>query len=160
MRHLTRHDWQVWRDVRLTALRDAPEAFYSTLEREQAYDEARWRDMVQPAQGLKVVAFAGGTPVGVAGGYASEEVEGAIELFGMWVSPAARGTGVAAELVREVIAWADKHGGGRGVRLWVVDGNDRARRLYERLGFTTVDQFYPHPRDHGVRYQLMTRAPS
>jgi GNAT superfamily N-acetyltransferase len=97
VRRLTEHDWQVWREVRLAALRDSPDAFYSTLEQEQAYDEAKWRDLVKPAWGVKVVSLADDSPVGAVGAYVSEEVEGAVELFGMWVSPAARGTGVSAE---------------------------------------------------------------
>lgn len=155
VRRLTEHDWQVWREVRFAALRDAPDAFYSTLEQEQAYDEAKWRDLAKPAWGVKVVSLADDSPVGAVGAYVSEEVESAVELFGMWVSPAARGTGVSAELVREVMAWANERGRAE-VRLWVGDGNDRARRLYVRVGFTPVDEFYPHPRDRGARYRLMT----
>ncbi|HEV7934562.1 MAG TPA: GNAT family N-acetyltransferase [Actinomadura sp.] len=156
VRRLTEHEWQIWRDVRLAALRDAPDAFHSTLEREQAYDQARWRDMAKPAWGVKVVAFAGDSPVGVVGGYVCQEVEGAVDLFGMWVSPAARGSGVGAELVREVIAWANERDYAE-MRLWVVDGNEHAQRLYVRLGFTATDEFSAHPRDRSARYQLMIR---
>jgi GNAT superfamily N-acetyltransferase len=154
VRRLTEYDWQIWREVRLAALCDAPEAFYSTLAEEHAYDEAKWQDMAKPAWGVKVVAYADDAPVGAVGAYLSEEIESAVELYGMWVSPAARGTGVGAELVRDVIAWANEHGR-TAVRLWVVEGNERARRLYARLGFTPVDEFWPHPRDRSVRYQLM-----
>ncbi len=144
MRRIGPDDWRLWRDVRLTALADAPEAFCSTLEREQAYDEERWREWAA-GPGIKVVAFDGERPVGVAGGDLREDEDA--ELFGMWVASAARGSGLAGRLVREVMAWAAEHGR-KELRLWVADDNARATRLYEKLGFAMVD-------GQGGRYNLM-----
>jgi GNAT superfamily N-acetyltransferase len=53
----------------------------------------------------------------------------------MWVDPSMRGTRAAADLVRAVLDWAAAGGAG-GVSLWVADGNDRALRFYDRMGFT------------------------
>jgi hypothetical protein len=36
-------DWELVRDVRLAALRDAPGAFASSYEREAAYSKEQWR---------------------------------------------------------------------------------------------------------------------
>jgi hypothetical protein len=36
-------EWQLVRDIRLTALRDAPSAFASAYQREAAFTEADWR---------------------------------------------------------------------------------------------------------------------
>jgi GNAT superfamily N-acetyltransferase len=62
---------------------------------------------------------------------------GTVNLFQMWVAPQARGSGVAAALLREAIAWARSIGAQR-VRLGVVCGNDAAARLYRRTGFRDV----------------------
>ena len=57
------------------------------------------------------------------------------ELRNLYVAPAAWGTGVAQELMRAALEWM----AGRGVReafLWVGEENRRARRFYEREGWT------------------------
>jgi hypothetical protein len=63
VRRLTSHDWQVWRDIRLAALADAPRIFHGSLEEERAYGEAHWRGSAD--DGVKAVAFREGTPIGV-----------------------------------------------------------------------------------------------
>ena len=72
-------------------------------------------------------------PVGLAGGLRRTPAHEP-ELIGMWVAPEARGTGAADLLVRSVCAWAEGEGAA-SIDLWVTDGNDAARRLYQRHGF-------------------------
>lgn len=56
------------------------------------------------------------------------------ELQDLWVLPERRGEGIGATLVAAVEAAAAKRGR-RAVRLSVGIDNDRARALYERLGY-------------------------
>lgn len=63
-------DWQALRDIRLAALRDAPQAFASTYEREVAFAEAHWLRWI--GRCVTFLAFApelGAAPVGIVGGY-------------------------------------------------------------------------------------------
>jgi ribosomal protein S18 acetylase RimI-like enzyme len=157
IRRLTPHDWRLFRQVRLAALAESPEAFGSSLAREQAYAEQQWRDWMRPDRGLKSVAMAGGAPVGVVGAWLPPDRGGAVELFSMWVSPTARRRGVGAALVAEVLDWAggQRH---RAVELWVVEDNDTARRLYGSFGFQPTGETQPHPNDPRQRERLMCRT--
>ncbi|MDX3451339.1 GNAT family N-acetyltransferase [Streptomyces sp. ME02-8801-2C] len=57
------------------------------------------------------------------------------ELYAIYVDVGQFGAGVGQALLREA---ADRcaDAGHRRMFLWVIEGNDRARRFYERAGFT------------------------
>ena len=59
---------------------------------------------------------------------------GAATLMGVYASPQARGAGLAAPLVRQLVAQAAAQGHDR-ILLDVVATNQRALRFYHRLGF-------------------------
>ena len=107
--------WQAMRDIRLAALRDAPDAFASTYEREAAFAEADWQRWI--AGGGNFLAYVpelGIAPAGIAGGFEAEP--GTIELVSMWIRPDARGHGIGQALVETVIGWARGRGYGQQMR--------------------------------------------
>ena len=147
--------WQEFRDIRLAALAESPDAFASTLDRELAFAEADWQWRI--ANGCNVIAYSDGTrsePVGLAGGYLHDDVP---ELIAMWVQPSARGSGVAAALVEAVADWAREQDADR-LTLWVVEGNARAERLYLRLGFTRTGAAQPVPGNPALTEVEMARS--
>lgn len=112
------------RPLRLRALREDPDSFGSTLEREQDRPDEDWDIWVKDT----LIAFDGETPVGMANLKLDREPA---EIFGMWVAPDARGQGVGETLLRALLDRA----GERAVKLCVAETAPAARRLYERLGF-------------------------
>ncbi|MCF6522882.1 GNAT family N-acetyltransferase [Streptomyces sp. JJ36] len=56
------------------------------------------------------------------------------EVYALYVHPEAIGTGTGRALLTAVLEQAGALGC-PGLRLWVVEGNARARRFYERAGF-------------------------
>src|SRR5215469_4217588 len=85
-------DWQVYRQVRLAALAEAPYAFMSTLEYEQAFGEEIWRQRLGSPTAATFIAWWDGKPAGTATGIADDPAEkhavpGAWQLVGMWVDP-------------------------------------------------------------------------
>jgi ribosomal protein S18 acetylase RimI-like enzyme len=132
-------EWQVYRQVRLTALAEAPYAFMSTLEREQGFGEDIWRQRLGSPTAATFLAWRDGEPAGTATGKVDDPadeyaVPRAWQLVGMWVDPRARGLGVADELVDTVADHARAEGAASLV-LWVTEVNDRARAFYKRTGF-------------------------
>jgi GNAT superfamily N-acetyltransferase len=80
-----------------------------------------------------------------------------VHLMAMWVHPQIRGSGGADELVAAVVAWAESVGANL-VRLKVIQGNDRARHFYERMGFRPTGQEEVRERDGLIEVQMERRA--
>jgi ribosomal protein S18 acetylase RimI-like enzyme len=137
VRLLSSDDWRIWRDVRLSALAEAPTAFGATLSDWESSDEARWRGRLEDVP-FNVIAMLGDDVVGQASGTTLAE-DGRVELISMWVAPHARGTETADTLVEAVVGWATENGA-VAVRVSVRRANERAIRFYERNGFTAVDE--------------------
>ena len=153
VRRIDPSDWEVFRDLRLAALADAPRAFGSTLDQWRDADERRWRERIG-AVALNLVAERDAAPVGMVSG-TGPDAEGTVELISMWVAPAARQHGVGAALVDAVVAWA-QGAGGRQVVLQVTEGNLEATRLYRRHGFAPTGEGETRPHD-GVREVRLAR---
>ncbi len=139
LRILSPDDWPLWREVRLAALAEAPEAFGATYEywSGEGDTEARWRSRLRDVP-CNVVSMDGERPTGQASGTALD-AEGRVELISMWVAPPARGTGVGDALVAAVVAWA-RGVGASAVRLGVREGNKAAIGLYVRAGFVALGE--------------------
>jgi ribosomal protein S18 acetylase RimI-like enzyme len=142
------------RAVRLRALRDAPDAFWVTADQEEATTPEEWRGRLAKADAATFVASRDGADVGLAVGTRHHEHEDDAGLYALWVAPEARGAGVARALIVTVMAWARAAGYG-SLRLDVADTNERAVRLYARLGFapTGAVSALPPPRDHITEHE-------
>jgi GNAT superfamily N-acetyltransferase len=138
-------EWELLRDVRLAALREAPSAFGSTYAREASFGEGDWRGRLSSEVSVTFFAEAGDAvaPAGLAGVYVDD---GAANLVSMWVRPSVRGLGVGQALVTAAADWAKARGFGT-LYLWVTETNTSARRLYERCGFTATGERQPLPWD-------------
>jgi RimJ/RimL family protein N-acetyltransferase len=140
---ISEREWEVWRELRLAALADAPYAFGSTLAAEQERDEAAWRaGFKADAQGANFVGRLDGTEAGMCAVLLLPALKGEPLLVAMWLTPIARGTGLAAELVRAAEKWCVEYGLSR-LLLDVVEDNHRAIRLYERLGYQPTGHAEP-----------------
>ena len=130
-------EWQRWREVRLRMLRDDVDFFSTRYEDMVREPESTWRNWVADAaageEKTLLVAEENGRWLGVVGAFARvNPLE--VQLISMWVDPAARGRGLAQQLIRAVAEWA--HGrGATQVVLFVQEANAPAQALYVRAGF-------------------------
>lgn len=139
VRLLTPDDWEAYRDIRLTMLQDSPGAFATRYADAACRDAAAWRGVLGDCD--HHLAEQAGRPVGAAG---LRAVGGRADLIGMWVAPTHRGSTAGAMLVAAVVDRARACGQQR-LLLDVVEGNVRARRFYERLGFRPTGRVQPVP---------------
>ncbi|MEU5023085.1 GNAT family N-acetyltransferase [Streptomyces milbemycinicus] len=151
---VTEDDWPLWREVRLAALTDAPHAFKARLADWHTGGEEQWRARLALPGAYNVVALLDGRAAGMArgvpgGGRASE-------LRSVWVSPEARGSGIADQLIAAVEAWA-RQSGATVLKLAVIPGNGPAIALYQRNGFVAMEELGDLLPDGVTREHVMAK---
>jgi ribosomal protein S18 acetylase RimI-like enzyme len=137
LRHLVRDEWQVLRDVRLSALRESPQSFLANYDQEERYGKERWQ--AEFDRGDWIVGELDGKHVCLTG-ITRESGAPADERYleYVWVAPGFRRRGVAFDLLTEIIDEL-RESGVRTVFLWTLHGDNPARLLYRRLDFVTVN---------------------
>jgi GNAT superfamily N-acetyltransferase len=143
IRRIGRDEWRELRDLRLCALKDAPDAFGSTYEDESSSADAQWMGWAEgtadDGSSFGAIAVDDARWIGMAIGAPHNDHPGEAGLFAMWVDPSARGAGIGRALVEEIVRWA-RSGGFPVLRVRVTRSNDVAVRLYLRCGFVDEGQ--------------------
>jgi dihydropteroate synthase len=125
----------VWRDLRLRALADAPDAFVETLADAQARGDEGWQALAAPRPDVvQLVADHAGAPAGMAVAVIDPDDPARANLYAMWVAPEARGGGLGRALVDAALRWT-RCRAALELSLQVAEGNDPARALYLGCGF-------------------------
>lgn len=135
VRELHPDDWEIWRDLRIAALAEAPYAFHSRLEDWLGVGESGWRERLA-APGRYLVAELDRRPAGMAVAIPPDP-DGVADLLSLWVAPHGRGRGVGDALITAVLEQAGRWGAER-LALHVVVGNTAAASLYRRHGFADL----------------------
>lgn len=137
IRPLRTDDAAQWRTIRLEALKAHPIAFQSSHEEAATKDIAFFAARIPPANSESVLfgAFIGGNLVGTCGFQVltGPKQRHKAQVWGMYVTPAARRHGTGAALVQAAIDHARTRVA--IVSLVVSMENAPARTLYRRMGF-------------------------
>lgn len=138
IRPVQEQEWHTYQALRLSALRDSPDAFGSTYALESEHPEHFWVERVQSAFASRSdrVLFAekDGQACGLIWCKLSATESGMADIYQMWVAPSARGLRAGYGLLDAAIGWAKGKGATR-VRLGVTETNEAAIRLYRNYGF-------------------------
>lgn len=102
--------------------------------RSRMTDQPFERGFFVAVEGERVIGFA------MAGAYRVNQNDSRLdttvgEVYAIYVDPDSWGTGAGLALMDAAVAWLRQRGL-RPIRLWVLEGNTRARTFYERYGFT------------------------
>lgn len=156
IRKITAADWRETRALRLEMLADTPHAYTETRATAELLPEAEWVSRAARGADPHSPAFAAigsdGRWLGTMRGLIPDAETGAL-LAGVYVTPNARGreAGVTDALLAAVEEWARTEGD--SFTLQVHENNVRARKYYERHGFTPTGKTTPYnlePSQHEI----------
>ncbi|TEA79810.1 GNAT family N-acetyltransferase [Allopusillimonas ginsengisoli] len=133
IRRLRVVDVEDFREIRLTALKKAPEMFGSTYEVEARRPLEAFADRVS-----NVVAFGAYVDGKIVGLSVFKQEDGPkdthkAQITGVFVEPELRAQGVASGLLQAAIDYGRDHV--EQIMLTVVEGNEAAIALYKKHGF-------------------------
>jgi ribosomal protein S18 acetylase RimI-like enzyme len=139
-------DWEAVRDIRLRMLREEPDAYASQYQTEARFEPDLWKQRLATASSY--LAFDDDQAlVGIATGL--ETGYGDTYVVGMYVGPAARGSGCAHQLLDAIAELAIRRHGKRLV-LEVAESNIRATRSYRSYGFVETGRRRTLDRDPSI----------
>lgn len=155
IRLLNGSDARSYQQVRLSALKNNPEAFGSTYEREAAYPLEFVAGRLKPSEDQFVLgAFQeDGSLAGIVTFKREEspKMRHRGNVYAMYVEPEARGGGVGKALLEELIRRVRETYGLEQIHLAVVSDNGPAKKLYTSLGFEIYGT-EPHALKVGGKY--------
>jgi GNAT superfamily N-acetyltransferase len=141
IRSLTSKDAAAFQVLRLRSLRESPEAFGSSYDEEVSKPltavAERLEAALRPNARIVFGAFAEGTLIGVIGCAQESRVKSRHKavVWGMYVTPEARGHGVGRALLDRVVAEARGWPNVERIVLSAVERANAARALYLAAGF-------------------------
>lgn len=138
LRMLVPENWAEYKLIRLSALKESPDSFGSTYEKEVEFSDAEWIGRLkvnfEGMISLPLVAEIDGVLVGLAWGVIHHSDDKVAHIYQMWVSPEARGNGIAMSFLNELKMWAISNQC-TSIELAVTTINNAAVSLYTICGF-------------------------
>lgn len=151
-------EWPLYRELRLRALQDSPDAYGSILALEAGLSDLEWAERlargVHSARELPLVAECEGEPCGIAWVRLGDDAPDSAHLYQMWVAAEQRRRRVGRALVDVAAEWARRLGA-KQLDLDVTANNDAAVRLYEGAGFVVHGERRPLRPDSTLEAQGM-----
>jgi ribosomal protein S18 acetylase RimI-like enzyme len=145
---------ELFRCIRLAALREAPRAFGSTYDSALRRTPESWREQADSTacgpDRATFLAFSDELPIGIVALYRLRRGSDTGELMQMWIAPEYRGRGIAKRMMDAAFQWAGNNQF-RAIVVKVARNNARALKLYREYGFVPAKRALSnHPDDHVV----------
>lgn len=135
-------NWREYRELRLNALRNEPQAYLTSYENARKEPGKNWKGYLQAAvdgESWMMFARAGEVLIGMVGAYQSDEgkTKQQIEVIAMYVDPGHRGQKIGTRLLEKLLGIL-KDAGKKSAHLECSAEQIPAVALYQRLGFAEV----------------------
>lgn len=132
--------WQEYRELRLLAVKDSPEAFMETEEEALVCSEEKWKQRASSPDGFMLFAQADNKPVGMISAYweNKERCKHIAHLVGFFVQREYRGQGVGKQLFTAALEKLKQDTHMEKVDIGVVATQKAAHHLYKKFGFREI----------------------
>ncbi len=143
VRPINSDDWPAYREIRLKALKESPDAFGSTSEQETMLPEEEWITRAIASEsgqsGRGFFAVNNDEVCGLVWCLLSDSDLRIAHIYSLWIAPSVRGRGAGRALLERCIAWAkDKRA--LHIHLSVTVDESPAMMLYRSRGFYPVGE--------------------
>ena len=139
IKRLLNHEVELFKDLRLSALKDSPFAFSASYEKSLTRNLESWKNQVKlsasGADKVTFIAFSGNKAIGRSSLYRHGDTVKSGELLQVWVDPSYRGQGVASNILLTIIEWAKDNDFDRIIATIGFE-NREVIPFYKRYGFT------------------------
>lgn len=136
--------WQEYKNLRLKALKQNPESFGQTYDKARFRNDEEWKLLLNTSLDGQdrwlFFAKLNGQFVGMISGTAMESVKGGVKVQEMFVSPEARGKGIATKLMQKLTSVLKETTDKKVLRLGVFRPQTEAVKLYQSLGFEIIEE--------------------
>ena len=134
-------EWPLYKQIRVEAVTDSPQAFGSNREQQLVHPDSFWQKRLEDAargesQWL-LFARSAGDLVGMIGAYRDENTSQEATVISVYVTPSARGRGISALLMKAILEKL-RQAGMRKVWIGVNIEQKAALHLYQKTGFQVV----------------------
>jgi ribosomal protein S18 acetylase RimI-like enzyme len=135
---LQRTEWQQYRDLRLRALKEEPQAYASTYRENADKPDSYWTERLDEASSGQtqwlVFAKQGDNLVGMVGAFMKDHTD-IVDIIAVYVAKEARGKGIAKKLMNAIMVKIKENKQVRKMRVGVNPEQVPALNLYKSLGF-------------------------
>ncbi len=137
VRRIRASEWEIYKTLRLNALRLAPDSFGTTYQDVLSLPDSEWQARVHRFStdplAINFLASIQEKPLGMVSCFIKDKAE----MVQMWVEPVGRGKGLAQALVEELKS-AVRDVGQTQLFASVFESNQSAFLLYRKLGFQEI----------------------
>jgi ribosomal protein S18 acetylase RimI-like enzyme len=146
-------EWEDFKKIRLEAINKEPMAFWvtkDTEEKENAKSEEDWKKELMSHDKFVVLAKGNNIPVGMAQAILKTKEGDRWGVRSVYLNKNFRGSGSGEKMMILILDEIKKRGG-KKVYFNVMDTQDVARKIYEKLGFKAYKEFESEIID-GIEY--------